>query len=89
MGRKSGECGVPGDDFRNMSRRREGWTKSNDADRSCTLRTDYFNGSREWEEKSMNFAVNEERNRTVARERSRIRRVLFCLLVRRNNMFVI
>lgn len=83
MGRKSGERGVPGDDLRNVSRRREGWTKSNDADRSRTLRTEYFNGSREWEEKRMNFAVNEERNRTVAaRERSRIRRVLFCFISR-------
>lgn len=54
-------------------------TKSNNADSSRNLRTEYFNGSRRWEEKSRNFSVN-KRHRAVTRKRSRIKRVLFCLL---------
>lgn len=64
-------------------------TKSNNTDSSCNWRTEYFNGSRGWEKRSRNFSVNGKSNRAVARERSRIKRILFCLLDGRNNMSAI
>lgn len=51
-------------------------TEPNNVDSSCNLRTEYFNGSSGWEEKSRIFSVNRRRNRAVAKERSRIKSVL-------------
>ena len=51
-------------------------TESNNVDSSCNLQTEYFNGSRGWEEKSRIFSVNRRRNRAVAKLRSRIKSVL-------------